>query len=223
MIMGASPEFHGVTSNEWKPRQAGIPAMATAASGRFPTIFGVARTARTASVIGIFHQWEGFAQLVEPGVADVLDHQETAIATAEHAAAFIRSRSPMLTFVHLDLVDLAGHEFGWDSADYRQAVRVADTLVGQLLGAVHDSGGEGETIVIVSADHGGTEYDHGRGAATLRELEIPWIARGAGIVRGLALDGPVSTTDTAPTIAALLGLPLPIVWTGRPVVEALKQ
>ncbi len=221
MIMGTSPEFHGVTSNEWKPRQPGISAMATAASGRFPTIFGVARAARPASVIGIFHQWEGFAELVEPGVADVLEHQNTASATAERAAAFIRSRSPMLTFVHLDLVDLAGHEFGWDSEDYRRAARVADTLVGQLLAAVHDSGVEGETTVLVSADHGGAGYDHG--GRTLRELEIPWIARGAGIVHGLVLKGPVSTTDTAPTVAALLGLPAPIVWTGRPVVEAFEQ
>jgi predicted AlkP superfamily pyrophosphatase or phosphodiesterase len=212
MIMGTSPDFHGVLSNEWKPK----------ASDRFPTIFGIARATRPASVIGIFHQWEGFAQLVEPGVADVLEHLDTAGATAERAASFIRSRRPTLTFVHLDLVDLAGHEFGWDSADYRRAVRVADTLVGLVLAAVHDSGMEGETAVLVSADHGGTEYDHGRGAATLRELEIPWIACGAGIVRGVVLNGPVSTSDTAPTVAALLGLPVPIIWTGRPVTEAFE-
>jgi len=221
MIMGAPPEFHGVTSNQWTPTRPRIPSYTAGPSGRFPTIFGVARAARPVAVIGIFHQWQGFARLVEPGVADIVEHNATAKTTTEHAAAFIRSRTPMLTFVHLDLVDLAGHEYGWNSGDYRRAARAADILVGQLLAAVHDSGMERETTVLVSSDHGGIGYDHG--AATLRELEIPWIASGAGISRGLALEGPVSTCDTAPTVAALLGITVPHVWTGRPVVEAFEQ
>jgi hypothetical protein len=220
MIMGAPPEFHGITSNEWTGRQPSIPPVAVTSAGRFPSIFGVVRAARPSAVIGVFHQWEDFARLVEPGVADVILHEDTARATTDRAIEFISSRRPTLTFVHLDLVDLEGHESGWSSAEYAQAVQTADALVGRLVAALGDTGIEDQTTVLISSDHGGTGWDHG--AMTLGELEIPWIARGRGIARGVVLEGTVSTCDTAPTVAALLGVPVPPAWTGRVVREALS-
>ncbi|MGB7219228.1 MAG: alkaline phosphatase [Vicinamibacterales bacterium] len=221
MIMGAPPELHGVTSNDWSPSRPGVPLIGSTPSVRWPTIFGIVRSERPAAVTGVFHEWDGFARLIEPSVATVIERHRTAERTAERAAAFIREQGPMLTFVHLDLVDLAGHESGWDSREYQGAAQLADTLVGLLLAAVRDSGAEAQTTVLVTSDHGGTGYSHG--GATLLELEIPWIARGAGIARGVVIERAVSTSDTAPTVAALLGLRVPPVWTGRPVAEAFEK
>ena len=73
----------------------------------------------------------------------------------------------------------------------------------------------------MSADHGGVGKTHG-GLSTA-ELEIPWIAAGGGIAKGRELKGPVTTIDTAPTMAYLLGIAAPPAWIGRPVREALAQ
>src|SRR5205809_8104130 len=43
MIMGAGPEQHGVTSNDWQPDKFDIAPIATGSGGIFPTIFGVLR------------------------------------------------------------------------------------------------------------------------------------------------------------------------------------
>src|SRR5215831_2960853 len=40
MIMGAGPEQHGVTSNEWETNKFDISPTAVGAGGIFPTIFG---------------------------------------------------------------------------------------------------------------------------------------------------------------------------------------
>src|SRR5262249_10468635 len=65
MIMGAGPEQHGVTSNGWFTRMFEIQPVCRDSAGLFPTIFEVLRQARPASKIAIFHDWGGFANLVE--------------------------------------------------------------------------------------------------------------------------------------------------------------
>jgi hypothetical protein len=46
MIMGAGPEQHGVTSNDWETNKFEIPALEVGPEGMFPTIFGVIRRQR---------------------------------------------------------------------------------------------------------------------------------------------------------------------------------
>src|SRR6516164_906642 len=43
MIMGAGPEQHGVTSNDWKPGKGAISPTAVGPGGIFPTMFGLLR------------------------------------------------------------------------------------------------------------------------------------------------------------------------------------
>ncbi|MBZ5558044.1 MAG: alkaline phosphatase [Acidobacteriia bacterium] len=201
----------------WTAMLSGAPPESP--GGPAPTIFDETRAQMPSAVIGVFYEWAGFAQLVDRRPADVFEHGSSAEDTVNRAAAFLRDRKPTLTFVHLDLVDHAGHRSGWRSARYRKAVQTADTLVGRLLAAVNESGEEDDTMVLLSADHGGRKKDHG--GATPREIEIPWIVKGPGIAPGVTLKSDVSTCDTAATVASALGLSLPARWTGRPVSEAL--
>ena len=46
MIMGAGPEQHGVTSNDWQPDKFDIAPVAVGPGGIFPTIFGVLKEQR---------------------------------------------------------------------------------------------------------------------------------------------------------------------------------
>jgi predicted AlkP superfamily pyrophosphatase or phosphodiesterase len=218
MISGAGPEQHGVTSNDWEPDRHPIDPVATDGAGIFPTMFGVLHRTLPQAVVGVVHEWDGFARLIEPGAATFLRHEADAQRTAETAATFVRDRKPLLTVVHVDLVDHAGHEHGWLTPEYMTAVEDADALVGMLIAAIDDAGMRATTIVMVSADHGGVAKSHG--GLTKTEIEIPWIISGPGVKHGYAIPAPVSTVDTAPTILFALGIEPPSVWIGRPVADA---
>ncbi len=51
-----------------------------------------------------------------------------------------------------------------------------DIQVGQILDAIESSGKDDDTLVMVSSDHGGLGYSHGRWADS--DLVIPLIVKG---------------------------------------------
>jgi hypothetical protein len=218
MIMGAGPEQHGVTSNDWQPDKFQIAPVCTGSGGIFPTIFGLLRQQRPTAVIGVFHDWDGFGRLLEAKAPDLLKDGDGPDNTMDLAIAFVKEKKPALTFVQCDHVDHAGHEYGWGTPEYYASVAKADALVGKMLAALDEVGIARETIVLVAADHGGVGKKHG--GMTVAELEIPWIIAGPGVAAGKGITGPVSIVDTAATIAYVLGLTPPSCWTGKPVVAA---
>jgi predicted AlkP superfamily pyrophosphatase or phosphodiesterase len=218
MIMGAGPEQHGVTSNDWAPDKFQIAPTAAGSGGTFPTIFGLLRSQRPSSRIACFHDWDGFARLFERDAADVVEHPKGPVETTERAVAYLKEKKPQFTFIHLDHVDHAGHTYGHGTPEYYRSVVEADRLIGSVLAALEDAGIAGKTVVLVTSDHGGKGKGHG--GATMAEIEIPWILRGPGVAAGRELTTPVSTCDTAATVAYIFGLEPPRCWVGRPVVEA---
>ena len=220
MIMGAGPEQHGVTSNDWQPNKYEIPPLAIGSGGIFPTIFGILREQKPEAVIACIHDWEGFGRLVEPKAPDLLENVKGSPEAANRAMEVIRTKKPTFLFVHFDDVDHAGHNFGWKSAEYFQEVEKVDHLIGELLNVLRTTGLRESTLVFMTADHGGKGKGHGE--ATLEELEIPWIVNGPGVKAGHEVKSPVNTYDLAPTIAWIFGLRPPACWIGQPVFEAFQ-
>ena len=136
-------------------------------------------------------------------------------STVAHAAAYLRTASPSLLFVHLGEPDDAGHSSGWMSTEYGQAVRSTDLAPGHLLARADTSYGRGKYTVIVTADHGGHNRTHGTPRSD--DLLIPWIVWGAGVETGAPLTEAVRTMDTAATALWLLGVDVPRGWDGRVV------
>lgn len=220
MIMGAGPEQHGVTSNDWETNRFTFPAIETGPEGMFPTIFRVVREQKPDAHIACFHDWDGFGRLFERNSVNHVEHVKDAIETAGKASKYIRENRPQFLFIHFDGVDHAGHAFGWKSPTYYKSVELVDSLIGDVLQAIEDAGMGGKTLVLVTADHGGVGTKHG--GESLAELEIPWIVRGPGVAPGTVISKPVNTYDTAATIAWAFGLKPPATWIGRPVTEAFQ-
>jgi predicted AlkP superfamily pyrophosphatase or phosphodiesterase len=201
MLSGYVPSAHGITWDEYRPEKGLI---------LVPTVFSVARSAglRTVLVAGK----EKFRQLDVPGMVQRFDlcagdDQEVATrAVGEALAGFD------LMFVHLPQTDLTGHSQGWMSSAYFDAIANADRAVGRVL-AVLPAG----TTVIVTADHGGHDFNHGTSQAT--DMRIPWIVAGPHVAPR-AISRTIVTTDTAATAAWVLGLSLAGGASGRPVMEA---
>src|SRR5262245_27962412 len=129
MISGAGPEQHGVTSNEWQRDKRDITPVCTGSEDIFPTVFGLLRAQRPQSAIAVFHDWDGFARLVERSAVTVMEHRKGSANAAAAAADYWKRSRPKLLFLHLDDVDHAGHSQGWQGPAYRKAVEDIDALI----------------------------------------------------------------------------------------------
>jgi arylsulfatase A-like enzyme len=120
-------------------------------------------------------------------------------------------------FIHFGTTDGMGHVHGWMSPEQFSVIFRADEALGRILAELDARGLRDETLIIISADHGGHDTIHG---TYMREdMTIPWVMSGPGVQPG-ALASPVHTMDTAATAAFALGLPIPSEWDGVPVYEA---
>lgn len=124
--------------------------------------------------------------------------------------------------VHFPNPDYFGHLSGWMSDQYLYELSNTDRQVGRVLAALDELGLTDETLVIVTADHGGTGTSHGQD--TPADRTIPLIVAGPGVVSGTLLEG-ARALDVTPTALWALGLELPIsddpaVQVGVPLTEA---
>ena len=120
-------------------------------------------------------------------------------------------------FIHFGITDGMGHSYGWLSPQQLSVLFRADEAIGRFMAELDARNLRNETLLIVSADHGGHASTHGSNSP--EDMTIPWIAVGPGI-QARQLTSFIQTTDTAATAAFALGLPLPAEWDGAPVYEA---
>lgn len=135
---------------------------------------------------------------------------------AARVRAYLATERPDLIFIHLPDIDIAGHTYGWMSAEYLAAVRRADSAFAGIWTALKLAFGPDLTL-IVTADHGGTGYGHADGSALA--TAVPWIAWGKWVVPGV-LSSDVHVVDTGPTVLWLLRVMRPSNWDGVPVTGA---
>ncbi len=213
ILMGAGPERHGITSNEWERTKFEIPAACQGSDEIFPTLVGAIRQQLPKAKIGVIHDWDGFARLMERKAVDYVTHPKGSKATAEAAAEYWKKERPQLMLVHFDDVDHAGHDIGWESPEYAKAVADADGYIGTVLAAIAATGDEATTVVVLTADHGGVGKKHG--GLSKAEIEVPILFAGPGVARGKEFARPLGNIDIAPGIFHLLGLKANACWTGK--------
>lgn len=220
MIMGAGPEQHGITSNAWEQDNFILPAVTEKEDHIFPTIFNLIDTQIPNAEIGAIYHWEGFGRLFEKNAVDYDVYAQTEDETVNLAAQYIRDKKPTFTFIHFDHVDHAGHEFGHGTREYYESVEKADKLLSEVLQSIKQAGINDNTLVIVSADHGGVGKGHG--GESLKEIEIPFIISGKPVKKGYEIKYPVYQYDNAVTIAFVFNLKIPYAWIGKPVKMAFE-
>lgn len=220
MIMGAGPEQHGITSNDWEKDNFTLPAIVQSEDFLFPTIFSLINQQIPNAEIGAIYHWDGFGRLFEKSAVDYDVNPKTEEETARVASEYIVAKKPTFTFIHFDHVDHAGHEYGHGSPEYYKSVEKADALLGMVFQAIEKAGIAEETMVIISSDHGG--IGHGHGGESLKEIEIPFIVWGKSIKKNFQITSPVYQYDNAATVAYALGINIPTAWIGKPVLNAFE-
>jgi len=208
MLTGVEPSKHKILWNDWEPERGMLTV---------PTIFalGSKQKLKTAMFVGK----SKFLHLFVPKTVKEFSFPAYAAKTvAQLAAEHIVAAKPNLCFIHFADSDGAGHEFGWGTPQQKQAFADEDEALAMVLAAIKRAGIEQDSVVILTADHGGHDKTHGLDIP--EDRLIPWIAWGKGVVPGKQLAGPISTCDTAATALWLAGVPLPTSLDGKPVTEA---
>ena len=215
MLTGQPPEIHRVLWNT----NAGLKQR----SVRIPTVFELLHD--QGYVTAAFFSKAKFTSLQRPGS---LDYSQApggwfgywrADRTIGDVERYLVTERPHLLFVHLGDPDHAGHESGWMGRKYEQAVEHIDRSLARLIAASERSFGSGNFTMIVTADHGGHERDHG--SSDPQDVTIPWIAWGRGVQPAL-LAGSIETYDTASTVLWLFRISQPPAWAGNPVMDGFR-
>lgn len=124
------------------------------------------------------------------GVNNGKDKVDTSVINSDTAAltsAFVASMAANptnLAFVHITDPDSAGHASGWGSTAYMNALKNADTYIGQIISMVENSPTlNGNTTIIITADHGGNGNDHSNNSDPL-DYTIPFLVWGSDATTG---------------------------------------
>lgn len=218
IITGATVERHGIGNNGWSVDKKELEPVYKGDHDMFPTIFGEIRKNYPMAIIGAIYQWNQFGNFIEKGVCDLSIAFSSEDTVTQKAGEYLAGMHPNFTFVHLDLVDHAGHHGGYRSEEYVHAVSKADSLVGVLIQKLKDIGMLDKTVVFIVADHGGLEKKHG--GSSPDEMIVPFIIYGKGVKKGYEIKHPLFNYDLAPTVAWLFGFKLNEWVTGKPVTDA---
>jgi hypothetical protein len=210
MLSGLLPANHGIDWNNAEPELGKI---------KGTTLFSVAHQAglRTVMVVGK----PKLDHIDVPGTVDNFLHAGyTDAQVANQAREVIREEMPQVLFIHLPDVDSAGHMTGWMSPGQLLAVTHTDKLVGEIISELAAGDHLQNTLLIITADHGGSGTSHGSDSP--EDTTIPWLAIGPGVPAGQSLTSTISIMDTAPTALYALHLSIPDEWDGKAVLEIFE-
>jgi 2,3-bisphosphoglycerate-independent phosphoglycerate mutase len=180
----------------------------------------VAETEKYAHVTYFFNggreaEWEGEERCLVPSVRDVATYDQRPEMSARAAAGEFRERWASDGF-RFGIINFANPDMVGHTGDIPAAVRAIETVdgcLGEVIAAVHDSGGG----CIVTADHGNADNmlePDGSPNTQHSTNPVPLIVT----VEGVSLaEGRLA--DVAPTALELLGIPQPGAMTGRSLLR----
>lgn len=189
LLTGLNPTEHEILHNDYSTERIVD-----------PTFISIAQEAgyRTAIVAGKekfiqFHQdddtYYEFVRTGDPGVAD---------KTIE-----LLEEGYEVLFVHMPNTDFFGHLIGWMSDAYIYELRNTDANIGRIVDSLDDLNIRETTLIIITADHGGHDQEHG--LTIPEDMTIPLILNGAGIESNTLL-ADANITQIASTVLLALHL-----------------
>lgn len=108
-------------------------------------------------------------------------------ALVDRVVRTLRKRPAKLTYLHIRLPDSAGHRYGWESEEYRTAVRQSSAQVGRILRTIARRDTlRSRAAVVLTSDHGGEGRGHTDSGLPIN-YTVPFMAWGAGVARGADL------------------------------------
>ena len=205
LFHSVDPTRHGITTNLYMPQVRPI-------AGLCEVLKAADRTC------AFFFNWEELRDLARPGslkksyFASLSQNgcEKANELVYEAALASLKEGPADFSFVYLGWVDEAGHESGWLSEHYMEAMQKSWAQIDTLIANAPE-----DMVVIVTADHGGHDRTHG--TLMPEDMTTPIILHGPMFQPGTVIEE-ASIKDIAPTVAALLGGRRAPEWEGKELV-----
>lgn len=206
LLHGVGPLKHGVTNEIASTKTYDEASL-------YPSFMKVIRSAYPESKLASFSNWNPInTGIIEPSC--LCDFGSTDDDTlTEQIVEYIGSHDPKALFVQLDSIDGAGHTFGYRTPKYYEQITHVDQLVGNILEAIKNAGYYEDSLIILTADHGGgggSFYSHG--SDHYLDTNIFWACKANGIEAASIIEEAVNIKDTAAVVVTALGLECPEGW-----------
>ncbi len=217
-LSGAGPEQHGVTNNNWSLTNQGFEPTVRDEDGYFTSIFTLIHKQLPKAVTAMFYDWNWLGTYLNKKYITKEQFVQGSVMITSVALNNIKNEKPLFTFLYYGLPEETGQSKGFGTTAYYQSVTDIDTEVGKIISGLKEFGMAQNTTIVITSDHGGA--GHGNSGENRVELEVPWIISGPGIRKNVLLEITNDLTNTAPSIARILGLKTPAEWIGKPLNEA---
>lgn len=212
IVSGAWQEISGVTTNWYegpvrtdtifqRAREAGMPAVVVGTGG-WEKLYGPHLT----DFIAVRGPEEEGAPPEEWVQMDAESFRQAPAALEEYQEGLI--------LIYFGGTDELAHQFGGISSQYLDEVQRVDDYIARLADCLDWE----RDVLIVTSDHGHVDIG-GHGGWEEEVIHVPLVMVGKGIRMGAYAER--FQVDIAPTVAALLGIPIPAHSQGRPLMEAL--
>lgn len=230
---------HGVT---WNVDRRGT-TVQRAAGGPVESIFSTVHAAGGESALfSTKTKFSLFTRSWPAGIDRTMIRKEDDSALVRAVRSDLTRAPRDFTFLHLGAADAAGHRFGFMSPRYLRTVAKIDRLLGSLVKKIDDTPALANTVIVLTADHGGLGKDHADPTRRVN-YRVPFMVWGSGIQRadlyrlnpsylrpgrariGFAGKQPIRNGDLANLSASLLGLgPVPgSKWDKRQLLVATSK
>ena len=177
----AARQGHGVTWNTHRPGTT----VQGAAGHDVASVFTVAHMTGSTAMFAAKQKFSIFQRSWPAAIDRVVIRESDDRGLMRAARADLVQVGRDFTFAHFARPDAVGHAAGFMSPAYLTAVQQTDALVGRLLSAIETHPALAETVVILTADHGGAPRGISHADATAyANYRIPFMVWGPGVAHG---------------------------------------
>lgn len=201
LFHSVDPERHGTTTNVYMPQVRPI-------DGLFEVL------SQNNKQCAMFYGWQQLRDISRPDSlvfsyfcsGKFIGRASMNNKITNAAIEYLTENETDFTFLYLGYTDWAGHQYGWMSKEYMEAIRNSWKNIEKVIESLSE-----DYAIIITADHGG----HGRthGTETPEDMTIPIIAMGKNFTPGKKFEN-ANIKDIAPTITKLLCIEPNSEWEG---------
>jgi len=213
ILHGVLPEFHGLTNDIIEKNPYPVNSL-------YPSIFKVVRAAMPDAELASFVEWNPInIGIVENNLGVEKGTGNDDAEVTGRILTYLKDKAPTLMFVQFSSPDDIGEKYGFGSDLYLATISTADALVGRIYDQLKLKGLLDDTLIMVTADHGGTGKTHG-GNSDAEKYVFLGVA-GKTVENGSIIDA--EGRDVAAIAAYALGLECPETWTGHVPAGVFKD
>jgi predicted AlkP superfamily pyrophosphatase or phosphodiesterase len=203
LFHSVEPDRHGILTNTYVPQVR--------------PVRGICEVLRAAGKkCALVYNWEEIKDLSRPDSlafsayvsGHIYGYEEANRQVCRLARSYIDADAPDFVFVYLGRTDAEGHNHGWMSEEYMNAVNQSFDCIEQLCRNLPD-----DYLVIVTADHGG--HGRGHGSDLDEDMVIPVMLYNSSLAPSIKEGGNI--IDLAPTVCRVLGVEPDPEWEGTPL------